>query len=40
MPINIYSGAGEIAQQLETLTVLPEDPGSIPSTHIATHNHL
>jgi hypothetical protein len=28
-------GAGEMAQQLITLTALPEDPGSIPSNHMA-----
>jgi hypothetical protein len=27
--------AGVMAQGLRTLAVLPEDPGSIPSTHIA-----
>ena len=31
-------GAGEMAQQLRTLAVLPEDPGSIPITHMAAHN--
>lgn len=25
---------------LKTLADLPEDPGSIPGTHMATHNHL
>jgi hypothetical protein len=32
--------AGEIAQKLRALTALPEDPGSVPSTHIAAHNCL
>jgi hypothetical protein len=26
--------AGEMAQWLRTLSTLPEDPGSIPSTHV------
>jgi hypothetical protein len=30
----------EMALQLGTLAVLPKDLGSIPSTHIAAHNHL
>ena len=33
-------GAEEMAQQLRALTALPEDPGSIPSTHMAAHNCL
>ena len=33
-------GAGEMAQRLRALTALPEDPGSIPSTHMAAHNCL
>lgn len=32
--------AGETAQQLYTLTVLPEDKSSIFSTHMMTHSHL
>ena len=32
--------AGEMAQWLKALTALPEDPGSILSTHIAAHNYL
>lgn len=31
-------GAGEMAQQLGVLTVLLEDPGSIPRTHTAAQN--
>ena len=27
-----------MAQQLRALTALPENPGSIPSTHMAAHN--
>ena len=30
-------GAGEMAHQLRVLTALPENPASIPSTHLATH---
>ena len=33
-------GSGEVAQWLRGLTALPEDPGSIPSTHMDTHNCL
>ncbi|KAL6077744.1 hypothetical protein STEG23_007898, partial [Scotinomys teguina] len=31
-------GVGEMALQLRALAALPEDPGSIPSTHMAAHN--
>lgn len=30
----------EMAQWLRARDALPEDPGSVPSTHPATHNHL
>ena len=33
-------GAGEMAQRLRALVALPEDLGSIPSTHRADYNHL
>jgi hypothetical protein len=33
-------GAGEIAQWLGTLVVLPEDLGSLPNIHMAAHNYL
>jgi hypothetical protein len=33
-------GAGEVAQWLRALAALPEDLGSILSTHIEAHNHL
>ena len=33
-------GAGEKAQWLRALTVLTEDPGSIPSTHMTAYKHL
>jgi hypothetical protein len=36
----IKIGAGDMAQQLRALPALPENPGSIPSTHMAAHNHL
>ena len=32
--------AGEMAQWIRALAALPEDPGSIPSTHMAAHNCL
>jgi hypothetical protein len=34
------TGAGEMAQWLGTLTVLPEVLSSTPSTHMVAHNHL
>ena len=30
--------AGEMAQWLRVLAILPEDPGSVPSTHVVAHN--
>ena len=36
---NLILGAGEMAQWLRALTVLPEDLGLIPSTHKAAHNY-
>jgi hypothetical protein len=33
-------GAGEMAQQLRALTVLPKVLSSIPSNHMMAHNHL
>ena len=35
-----YIGTGEVAQWLGVLTALPEDTGSIPSTHMEAHNCL
>jgi hypothetical protein len=35
-----FVGAGEMAQQLRALTVLPEVLSSIPRNHIVAHNHL
>jgi hypothetical protein len=32
--------AGEMAQQLRALTVLPEVLNSIPSNHMVAYNHL
>jgi len=40
LKICIVYGSGEMAQQLRTLDALPEDPGSIPSIHVAAHNCL
>lgn len=31
---------GEVAQQLIALTAIPEDPRSIPNTHMEAHNCL
>jgi hypothetical protein len=36
----VNGGAGEMAQWLKALTVLPEDLGSNLSTHMAAHNYL
>jgi hypothetical protein len=33
-------GAGEMAQRLRALTVLPEVLSSNPSNHMVAHNHL
>ena len=35
-----WRGAGEVAQRARALAALPEDQGSIPSTHMAVHNCL
>ena len=35
-----FRGAREMAQWLGAWTALPEDPGSIPSTHVAAEKHL
>jgi hypothetical protein len=32
--------AEDMAQQLRVLPVLPDDLGSIPSTHMMAYNHL
>jgi len=37
---NCFSQAGEMAQRLRALTVLPEVLSSIPSHHMVAHNHL
>ena len=34
------TGAGEMAPCFRAPVALPEDPGSIPITHIAAHNCL
>ena len=33
-------GAGEVAQRIRALTVLPEVLSSIPFNHMVDHNHL
>ena len=33
-------GVGDMAQCLTAMVVLPEDPGSIPSSHMAANNCL
>lgn len=33
-----HQGAGERAQWLTTVVALAEKPGSVPRTHMATHN--
>jgi hypothetical protein len=38
--LNGIFGAGEMAQWLRTLAVLPKDPGSILSTHMTAHSFL
>lgn len=35
-----WAGDGEMAQWIEAITALTEDPGSIPRTHMTGHNHL
>ena len=35
---NVCTGAEEMAQRLRALAALPEDPGSIPSAHMAADN--
>jgi len=35
-----YLEAGEMAQQIRTLTAFPEVPSSIPSNRMVAHNHL
>jgi hypothetical protein len=36
----LYDGTREMAQQLKTLTALPEVLSSIPRNHMVAHNHL
>jgi hypothetical protein len=36
----MYSGSGEMAQQLKVLTALPEVLSSTPNNHMVAHNHL
>lgn len=37
---NIGVGAGEMSQRLRALPTVPEDPGTIPSTHTAAYKPL
>lgn len=37
---NAYSGSGEMALRLSVFDALAEDPGSVPSTHVVTHNQF
>ena len=37
---NLNLEAGVVPQWLRALAALPEDPGSVPSTCMAAHNHL
>jgi hypothetical protein len=34
------NGAGEMIQWLKALAALPEEAGSISSTHVVVHKHL
>ena len=36
----VETGAGEKTQWLRALAALPENPGSIPRTHLVAHNLL
>ena len=38
--LNGCCGAGEMAQRLRALPVLPKVLSSIPSNHMVAHNHL
>ena len=38
--LHLGSGAREMVQRLRALAALPEDMGSIPSSHMGVHNHL
>lgn len=38
--LKVERHAGKMIQYLRALASLPEDPGSIPSIHVAAHNHL
>ena len=40
MLIRSSEGAGAMAQWLRALAAHPEDPGLVPSTHMAAQNHL
>ncbi|ERE81816.1 hypothetical protein H671_2g7892 [Cricetulus griseus] len=36
--VNLFIGAEEMAQWLKALVTHPDDPGSVPSTHMEAHN--
>ena len=36
----LFKEAGEIALQLKEIAALPEDLGTIPSSHMVAHNHM
>lgn len=39
--VNVTDGGGEVAQQLRAFPTLPEDPSSVPNTHILGYScHL
>jgi hypothetical protein len=37
---NFFFWTGETGQRLRAMAVLPEDPGSVTSTHVEAHNCL
>lgn len=37
---NLWRAAGEMTPLIRALSFLPESTGSIPSTYMATHNHV
>lgn len=38
--MDIIVGAGQMVQQVGALAALPEEPGLIPSAHMAAYNHM
>lgn len=39
-PLKVCLKAGERAQNINALAVLPDNPGLVLSTHVAAHKHL